>query len=88
PIRRAVALEIGRVLVPGGLFVFIDSLQTGDRPVFDKMLEGFDQGFHEPYYRDYLADDLQAVFGKAGLDCTQAKPAFLAKVMVCQKDGG
>ncbi|MHA1522950.1 MAG: class I SAM-dependent methyltransferase, partial [Alphaproteobacteria bacterium] len=38
PIRRAVALEIGRVLVPGGLFVFIDSLQTGDRPVFDKML--------------------------------------------------
>ena len=84
-IRRAVAGEIGRILVPGGLFVFVDSLQTGDRPGYDTMLEGFDQGFHEPYYRDYLKDDLKAVFADAGLECRQVNLAFLAKIMDFRK---
>ena len=31
-VRRRVAAEMARVLKPGGLLVFIDSLQMGDRP--------------------------------------------------------
>src|SRR5690606_20944483 len=31
-VRRRVTSEIARVLKPGGLFVFVDSLQMGDKP--------------------------------------------------------
>ena len=40
-VRRQVTAEIARVLKPGGLFVFLDSLQMGDRPGWDGLLESF-----------------------------------------------
>ena len=40
-VRRQVTAEIARVLKPGGLFVFLDSLQMGDRPGWDGLLEAF-----------------------------------------------
>ncbi|MEO1542802.1 MAG: class I SAM-dependent methyltransferase, partial [Pseudomonadota bacterium] len=49
-VRRTVAKEVARVLRPGGLFVFMDSLQMGDRPDWDGMIEAFPVRFHEPYY--------------------------------------
>ena len=52
-VRRQVTAEIARVLKPGGLFVFIDSLQMGDKPGWDGLLEAFPHRFHEPYYRHY-----------------------------------
>ena len=57
-VRRAVTAEIARVLKPGGLFVFLDSLQMGDRPGWDGLIEAFPERFHEPYYRGYAIDDL------------------------------
>ena len=57
-VRRQVTAEIARVLKPGGLFVFLDSLQMGDRPGWDGLLESFPTRFHEPYYRSYAIDDL------------------------------
>ena len=50
-VRRQVTAEIARVLKPGGLFVFLDSLQMGDKPGWDGLLEAFPHRFHEPYYR-------------------------------------
>ena len=84
-VRRKVAREIARVLKPGGLFVLIDSLQTGDKPDWDGLLELFPVRFHEPYYRHYLRDDLSAVFSEAGFDAGQVELVFLSKLMAFQR---
>ncbi|MGA7325149.1 MAG: class I SAM-dependent methyltransferase [Rhodomicrobium sp.] len=87
-IRHYVTSEIARVLKPGGLFVFVDSLQWGDASAYDGLLEAFPQRFHEPYYLDYLHDKLEGPEGKfasADLITVEAFPAFLSKVIVCRK---
>lgn len=84
-VRRRVAGEMARVLKPGGILIFIDSLQMGDRPGWDGLLEGFPQRFHEPYYRHYTIDDLDGMFAAAGLAPVAASSAFLSKVMVRRK---
>lgn len=81
-VRRRVTAEIARVLKPGGLFVFVDSLQFGDRPGWDGLLEAFPVRFHEPYYRHYLLDDLDGLFAAQGLAARSSFTAFLSKVMV------
>jgi ubiquinone/menaquinone biosynthesis C-methylase UbiE len=81
---RAIA-DMARVLKPGGTLVMIDSLQMGDRPGWDGMLEAFPVRFHEPYFRQYAIDDLDARFTAAGLARTDTQLAFLSKVIVCQK---
>jgi ubiquinone/menaquinone biosynthesis C-methylase UbiE len=83
-VRRRVTAEIARVLRPGGLFVFIDSLQMGDRPDWDGLLEAFPVRFHEPYFRHYTIDDLDGMFTAAGLAPVTTDLAFLSKVMVRQ----
>lgn len=88
-VRRVVIAEMARVLKPGGLLIFIDSLQLGDRDGgWDGFLEGFPERFHEPYYRHYLIDDLNGAFADAGLAAIGNWPSFLAKVMVRQKVRG
>ena len=84
-VRRRVAAEMARVLKPGGLLVFIDSLQMGDRDGWDGLLEGFPVRFHEPYFRHYAIDDLDRVFSDVGLTAQTTSTAFLAKVMVRRK---
>lgn len=87
-VRRDVTAEIARVLKPGGLFVFLDSLQIGDRPSWDGLLEVFPARFHEPYYAHYATDDLDAMFAAAGLERHSASTAFLSKLMVRRKSWG
>jgi ubiquinone/menaquinone biosynthesis C-methylase UbiE len=77
-VRRAAAREIGRVVKPGGLFVLIDSLQTGDEPDYDGLLEIFPELFHEPYFRSWLDEDLAALFGAAGFAIEGTANAFLS----------
>jgi ubiquinone/menaquinone biosynthesis C-methylase UbiE len=81
-VRRAVTAEVARVLKPNGLFVFIDSLQMGDKPGWDGLLEAFPERFHEPYYRHYAVDDLDAMFTAAGLEAGTTSTPFLSKLMV------
>jgi ubiquinone/menaquinone biosynthesis C-methylase UbiE len=81
-VRRAVTAEIARVLKPGGLFVFLDSLQMGDRPGWDGLIEAFPERFHEPYYRHYAIDDLEGIFTAAGLEQDLTTTPFLSKLMV------
>ena len=81
-VRRQVTAEIARTLKPGGLFVFIDSLQMGDKPGWDGLLEAFPYRFHEPYYRHYSTDDLDGMFAAAGLDPDMTSTPFLSKLMV------
>ena len=45
------------------------------------MLAGFPNTFHEPYFADYLGDDLEDLFGAAGFVSEGATNAFLSKVV-------
>ncbi len=84
-VRRAATAEIARVLKPGGIFVFLDSLQMGDRPGWDGLVEAFPERFHEPYYRHYAIDDLEGMFTAAGLEPELTTIPFLSKLMVRRK---
>lgn len=84
-VRRRVTAEIARVLKPGGLFVFIDSLQMEDRPGWDGLLEGFPVRFHEPYFAHYATDDLDGMLTREGLMPQETSYAFLSKVMARRK---
>jgi len=64
-IRRKVAKEVARVLKPGGLLLFMDSVQKQDAPFLD--LRRFPSFYHEPYYLHYTQDDLVGIFKDAGL---------------------
>jgi ubiquinone/menaquinone biosynthesis C-methylase UbiE len=85
-IRTVVASEIARVLKPGGLFVFMDSIQPGDTPGFEALTEFFPQAFHEPYYESYLTWNVGAAFESAGLTKQSETPAFLSKVAAFARD--
>ena len=84
-VRRKVTSEVVRVLKPGGVYVLVDSLQWGDRPDYDGLLEAFPVRFHEPYYENYLGDDLEALFRASGLEGAHTALAFLSKVVVGHK---
>lgn len=84
-VRPIVAQEMARLCKPGGLIVFADSVQTGDDPNLDRMLEAFPHYFHEPYYRSYCGEDLDALFAAAGLIPERSRNAFLTKVRTYRK---
>jgi len=84
-VRRAVLRECARVLMPGGRLVLVDSLQRGDRPDYDGLLELFPQSYHEPYYLSYLDEDFAALAAKYGMVHVRDVNAFISKVMVFDK---
>jgi len=86
-VRRAFFHEFARVLKPGGRFVLIDSLQLGDEPDYDGMLESFPRNFHEPYYASYLREDFPGIAASSGLRHRDDEKAFVSKVMVFDKPG-
>jgi ubiquinone/menaquinone biosynthesis C-methylase UbiE len=84
-VRRIVFRELARVLKRGGRLVVVDSLQIGDEPDYDGMLELFPQNYHEPYYVGYLKEDFGAIAGACGLTHIRDVKAFVSKVMVFDK---
>lgn len=83
--RINVAREIGRVLKPGGIAIHVDSIQYGDVPRFDPLLELFPRAYHEPYFADYVRTNLDGLFADAGLTARAHDTAFLSKVSVFEK---
>ena len=79
-VRRAVVDEIHRVLKPGGTLIFVDSLQTGDEPAYDALLDYFPIAFHEPYYASYLDEDLDRLFSP-GFTPEGRSLAYFSKVL-------
>lgn len=86
-VRRRVTAEIARILRPGGLLLFMDSIQRGDRPDFDPLLERFPYAMHEPYFADYIEDDLRGLFRDCGFALAGEERAFFARMMVLRRQG-
>jgi ubiquinone/menaquinone biosynthesis C-methylase UbiE len=86
-IRPQVAAEIARVLKPGGVLAFADSVQASDTPELARLLDAFPAFFHEPYYTSYQTTDLKALFEGAGLTLKGADSAFLTKALLFEKAG-
>lgn len=84
-VRAAVAKEIARVLKPGGIFVLADTIQYGDAPEFDGLIDLFPSLLHEPYYATYAKTDLDAFFAAAGLERASTDIAYLTKIAVFEK---
>lgn len=85
-IRPLVVAEIARVLKPGGVLVLADSVQPQDQPDLARLLDAFPAFFHEPFYKSWCAEDVAALFGKAGLRIADADTAFLTKAWAFSAD--
>ncbi|HSA60179.1 MAG TPA: class I SAM-dependent methyltransferase [bacterium] len=94
-VRREAAREISRALRPGGRFVFFDSVQAGDG--MDSLLRAFGESghgkaeragvFHEPYIPGYARENLDALFGGAGLKRKAPwQYAYMAKGTVFERE--
>jgi ubiquinone/menaquinone biosynthesis C-methylase UbiE len=83
--RRKVAAEMLRVLRPGGLLVVEDSAQLADSAAIEPALRNFPREFHEPFFNDYLEDDLAALFAAAGAEIESSRPHLVAKVVAAHK---
>jgi ubiquinone/menaquinone biosynthesis C-methylase UbiE len=84
-IRREVTAEVRRVLKPGGTLIFVDSLQTGDEPDYDALLDVFPLAFHEPYYASYLEEDLNQLWSP-GFTPVERVSAYFSKVLSYRRD--
>jgi ubiquinone/menaquinone biosynthesis C-methylase UbiE len=80
--RRNVAREMRRVLRPGGLVVVEDSAQISESPQLGNVLRGFPEEFHEPFYADYLEDDLGELLREVGFTVNRTEPHLVAKVVI------
>ncbi len=83
--RQNVIDEAFRVTKPGGTFVICDSVQTVDTPEFEPLMENFPAMFHEPYYRNYIGDDLVARLKNAGFAEVETYNYFMSKYWVAKK---
>jgi ubiquinone/menaquinone biosynthesis C-methylase UbiE len=83
--RQQVISEAYRVLKPGGVFVICDSIQLSDSKELTPMMEGFASTFHEPYYKDYIQDNLEQRLQSAGFEDITCQTYFMSKYFAAQK---
>lgn len=83
--RRNVVAEMRRVLRPGGLLVLEDSAQLADSPEIATALHEFPREFHEPFYEDYLQDDLGALVEECGFAAPATETHLVAKVVTTRR---
>lgn len=84
-IRRSVFAEVARLLRPGGAFILADSVQTGDLPAAEALLDHFERNFHEPFFASWRKTDLAALGKTAGLTLTGQQARWLTKALTFQK---
>jgi ubiquinone/menaquinone biosynthesis C-methylase UbiE len=79
-VRVAAMAEMARVVKPDGLVIIVDSIQRGDLPAWDGLLDLFPHYFHEPFYAEYADGSIAAWGIDAGLALAASERAFLSKV--------
>lgn len=83
--RQHVIEEAFRLLEPGGVLVMADSVQLADSPQFSTVMENFRRVFHEPYYRHYISDDIDARLRDGGFEAISADSHFMTRVWSARK---
>jgi len=83
--RQQVINEAFRVTKPGGIFVICDSIQVGDFPEFDTMVSNFPIQYHEPYYRNYIQDNLVDRLEQAGFENITTENHLVSKYWIARK---
>ena len=83
--RQAVIEDCFRVLEPGGVLVLADSVQLADSPQFEVAMDNFRRMFHEPYYRDYIGDDIDARLSAAGFSGIRGQSHLMTRVWTATK---
>jgi len=79
-VRLEVLREMARVVTPDGLVVIVDSIQKGDHPGWDGLLDLFPHYFHEPYYAEYAGGSLADWAAECGLVAAGSERAFLSSI--------
>ncbi|MGB0563160.1 MAG: class I SAM-dependent methyltransferase [Spirulinaceae cyanobacterium] len=87
PVRQNIIAECFRVTQPGGILVICDSLQIQDVQELDNFLPIFPALCHEPYYRDYIQDNLVARLESVGFIEVQTQTHFMGKYWLAKKPG-
>ena len=83
--RQNVLNECFRLLEPGGTLVLADSIQIEDSPKFTPIMENFHKIFHEPYYRDYIVDNINLRLEESGFASITSESHFMTKVWKAYK---
>jgi ubiquinone/menaquinone biosynthesis C-methylase UbiE len=84
-VRSKALAEMARVTRPDGLVVIVDSIQKGDLPEWDGLLDLFPHYFHEPYYAGYAEGRMVEWGATAGLTLVDSERAFLSRVAAFSK---
>jgi ubiquinone/menaquinone biosynthesis C-methylase UbiE len=83
--RQNVINECFRVVQPGGTLIICDSIQLQDSPELEAMMSGFFKNFHEPYYREYIHDDITKRLMDAGFEDVSVETCFFSNYWVARK---
>jgi len=79
-VREKVLKEFLRVLEPNGILVIADSIQISDSPDFTQIMDNFYKSFHEPFYGDYIKDDINSKIKEIGFHNVISNSFFMTKV--------
>ncbi len=83
--RQNVINECYRLIEPGGTFILADSIQFNDSPQFAPVMDNFRKFFHEPYYLDYVKDNIDLRLKEAGFTDIKAHSHFMTRVWSAYK---
>ena len=84
-VRQQVLAESYRVLKPGGVIGFVDSLQKHDKEAKANLLELFPQEFHEPFFKNYSLNPMEDLLVEAGFEILDSQAGLFSKAVLARK---